>query len=452
MAGADNLTVQNNVDGANLTLSGTALLAGKNVGAEAIVASASTGPARVQVATNSTGANAGSTYTVTLANAPASGNTLVAVIGTRAATTGTVTSITQNNVTWTRASEAANSSGTTTEIWYAHVGVGANNVLTINQALIRSAAVVVEYSGLLSTVPVDQTANATGLSAAAATGTTPMTTLGTELWVGGASLVSSGFTVTNYLNSFNWAGNAQSTYFNAGSNAKVYAFDRFASTTGTASSGGTISSSSQWAGAIATFFGVPSLSLGGSAAPNYTLAGLSGTVTVAQTNLTVTAATDSKLFDGTTTAAAVPTVTAGTIQVGDLAPIWTETYDTPAVGTGKTLTPAGVVNDGNSGLNYSYAYIPDFTGVISNNVVYSYTNVVHSLTASGGGTYTLSLIGTPGAQYYLVSSADIRAPMATWTPVVGSTNIASSPNGIWSCVVSNPAPAYYRPVAVNPAP
>ena len=42
--------------------------------------------------------------------------------------------------------------------------------------------------------------------------------------------------------------------------------------------------------------------------------------------------------------------------------------------------------------------------------------------------------------------------MAAWTPVAGSTNTASSVDGTWSCVVSNPAPAYYRPVAVNPAP
>jgi hypothetical protein len=42
--------------------------------------------------------------------------------------------------------------------------------------------------------------------------------------------------------------------------------------------------------------------------------------------------------------------------------------------------------------------------------------------------------------------------MAAWIPVVGSTNTASSSGGTWSCVVSNPTPAYYRPIAVNPAP
>ena len=55
----------------------------------------------------------------------------------------------------------------------------------------------------------------------------------------------------------------------------------------------------------------------------------------------------------TTSATGTPTITAGAIQTGDTAPTWTETYDTKNVGTGKTLMPAGVVSDGNSGLNYN---------------------------------------------------------------------------------------------------
>jgi len=84
-----------------------------------------------------------------------------------------------------------------------------------------------------------------------------------------------------------------------------------------------------------------------------------------KTNLTVTAATNAKLYDGTTSAAGIPTITAGSIQTGDTAPTWTETYDTKNVGTGKTLTPAGLVNDGNSGLNYNYTYATVTTGLIT---------------------------------------------------------------------------------------
>ena len=35
------------------------------------------------------------------------------------------------------------------------------------------------------------------------------------------------------------------------------------------------------------------------------------------------------------------------------------------MGTGKTLTPAGVVSDGNGGANYNYTYAPVATGEIN---------------------------------------------------------------------------------------
>ncbi|MEK7499630.1 MAG: MBG domain-containing protein, partial [Patescibacteria group bacterium] len=42
-----------------------------------------------------------------------------------------------------------------------------------------------------------------------------------------------------------------------------------------------------------------------------------------------------------------------------------ETYDTANVGTNKTLSPSGLVNDGNSGANYAVTFVNDNTGVIS---------------------------------------------------------------------------------------
>ena len=74
--------------------------------------------------------------------------------------------------------------------------------------------------------------------------------------------------------------------------------------------------------------------------------------------LTVTAATNSKTYDGTTTAAASPTVTAGSDRRHGDTPSFTETYSTKNVGTGKTLTPSGAVNDGNGGNNYTYTFVP----------------------------------------------------------------------------------------------
>jgi hypothetical protein len=81
--------------------------------------------------------------------------------------------------------------------------------------------------------------------------------------------------------------------------------------------------------------------------------------------ITVTAITNTKVYDGNTSALAVPTYPA--FQTGDVlgtAPI--EVYDNPLAGTGKTMTASGlVINDGNGGLNYNISYVQNFTGVIT---------------------------------------------------------------------------------------
>ena len=59
----------------------------------------------------------------------------------------------------------------------------------------------------------------------------------------------------------------------------------------------------------------------------------------------------------------IPAITSGSLATGDTA-AFSETYDTPAAGTGKTLTPAGSVNDGNSGNNYAVTLLGNTSGAI----------------------------------------------------------------------------------------
>src|SRR5204862_492060 len=97
--------------------------------------------------------------------------------------------------------------------------------------------------------------------------------------------------------------------------------------------------------------------LSGADAGNYTLTQPSLTSrNITALAITVTAQTNTKTYDGTTTAAAVPQVTSGAVQTGDNAN-FTETYDTKLAGTGKTLTAAGTVTDGNGGTNYTYTFV-----------------------------------------------------------------------------------------------
>ncbi len=239
----------------------------------------------------------------------------------------------------------------------------AGTVVTItNSTPVRAAAVVLEYSGVLTNSALDQTASASGSGTAAVTGTTAPTTVQPEVWVGGVGLASSGYTLSSILGEFGVV-STNCTVSTPTLNAKVYALECITNVSGAVQSGGTVTSS-QWSGAMATFFGVPGLALAGSATPNYTLATVSGSVTVNQASLTVTAVANTKLYDGTAAAAAAPSISAGSIQSGDAAPVWTESYSTRNVGTGLTLTPAGVVNDGNGGLNYSYTYTQVATGEI----------------------------------------------------------------------------------------
>src|SRR5207249_1006504 len=100
----------------------------------------------------------------------------------------------------------------------------------------------------------------------------------------------------------------------------------------------------------------------GGANYSYTFTAVSTGVIQARA-LTVTAQTNTKTYDGTTSAAATPAITSGTLQGTDTAN-FIETYDNKNVGTSKTLTPSGTVTDGNSGNNYSYTFVTDTTGEI----------------------------------------------------------------------------------------
>lgn len=260
--------------------------------------------------------------------------------------------------------------------------------------------------------------------------------------------------------------------------------------------------------------------------------------------ITVTAATDTRPYDGTTNSTGAPAITSGSLAPNDTA-VWTQSFDSPNVGS-RTLTPAGTVNDGHGGLNYAVTFATasgsittissislltssenpsgltsdvTFTATVSaaygtpsGNVVFltngtpfrtnalngsgqaqastdalpvgtnaiaaqyaaqanwrassdslsqvvtntgavcSQTNRILSIVNNGSGSFTLTFLGTPQAQYYVVASPNVTAGMNTWTPLAGSTNTAPSPSGQWSVIVTNAAPRYYRSKAVNSCP
>ena len=70
--------------------------------------------------------------------------------------------------------------------------------------------------------------------------------------------------------------------------------------------------------------------------------------------ITVTAAIQTKTYDGGTSATALPTITGGSLVSGDSAS-FSEVYGLKNAGS-ETLIPTGVISDGNSGNNYSVTY------------------------------------------------------------------------------------------------
>jgi|GEM_PF-741554 len=82
--------------------------------------------------------------------------------------------------------------------------------------------------------------------------------------------------------------------------------------------------------------------------------------------ITVTAVGNNKVYDGTTSAVAMPVITSGSLASGDTGN-FVETYDTATVGAGKTLTPSGTIKDsGNNDVtsHYNITFVPTNAGVI----------------------------------------------------------------------------------------
>ncbi|MGL2966866.1 beta strand repeat-containing protein [Flavobacterium sp. XGLA_31] len=165
--------------------------------------------------------------------------------------------------------------------------------------------------------------------------------------------------------------------------------------------------------------------LGGTDAANYTLTqptGLTGTITARA--LTITGAANSKTYDATTSSATNPTVTSGTIQSGDTA-AFTQTYDTKNVGTGKTMTPSGIVTDGNSGNNYSYTFVTSTNGTITARAL-TITGAANSKTYDA----TTSSATNPTVTSGTIQSGDTAAFTQTYDNKNVGTGKTMTPTGI----------------------
>ncbi len=174
-----------------------------------------------------------------------------------------------------------------------------------------------------------------------------------------------------------------------------------------------------------------------------TLANTTGEINKAL--LLIQATTNTKSWDGTTLAAALPTV-AG-LGSGDTVSGLAEIYSDTNVATGKTLSvSAYTVNDGNGGKNYTVAVAADKTGVIgAPNSILTLPASLTVIEPPQGMTYTVYLPLTVNLQLnYTVSYQTVGG-----SALAGSDFTAINPGTVHVNDANNTQPSVLIPITIR---
>jgi hypothetical protein len=164
------------------------------------------------------------------------------------------------------------------------------------------------------------------------------------------------------------------------------------------------------------------LVLGNNPNGDYTLIGATGTVIVTPQLLTVAAVPVAKTYDGTTTSAGTPIITSGTLHGTDT-DSFTQRFNTPNAGTGLTLTPSGIVTDGNGGNNYVVTFVPITTGVINPRpVIVTGTRPFDNTPAAPGSILSITDL-VPGDSVTLNGTGTLQSPAVGPEPVADFTGL-----------------------------
>jgi hypothetical protein len=191
-------------------------------------------------------------------------------------------------------------------------------------------------------------------------------------------------------------------------------------TLSTAGASGSFASKNVGTGVIVTVSG---LTLGGAQAANYTVTATTTTANIAPALLTVTAVANTKVYDGTTSAAALPTITSGKLLGTDTAE-FSEAYPGKNVGTALKLIPEGVVNDGNGGHNYTVTFSSVSLGKIAARPI-TVTAVTNSKTYDG----TTSAAAIPGVTSGTLVDGDTAGFSESYATKNAGSNLKLTPRG-----------------------
>ncbi len=175
---------------------------------------------------------------------------------------------------------------------------------------------------------------------------------------------------------------------------------------------------------------------------------LAGGLTVTKAPLVITAVTNTKDFDNSTSAAATPTVTG--LVSGDAITFPTglaEVYADPYADTGKTLSvSAYTLNDGNSGKNYAVTLVSNKTGAINSpNVILTLPNSLTVIEPPQGTTYTVYLpLSVNLPLNYTVSYQTVNG-----SAVAGTDFVAINPGTVHISDANNTQPSVLLPITIH---
>ncbi len=245
---------------------------------------------------------------------------------------------------------------------------------TINDANYQGSAtgtlVIAQASGSITLGSLNPTYNG---SAKTATATTTPSGLAVTFTYNGSSTAptsAGSYTVVGTINDPNYQGSATGTLVIAQASGSITLGSLNQTYNGSAKTATATTTPSS----LAVTFTYNGSTTAPSSAGSYTVVGTindanyqgsaTGTLVINPATLTITALANTRTYDGTTDAAAIPTVTG--LQGFDTVTALAENYDTKNAGTGKTLNvSAYIVNDGNGGANYTVTTVTSSAGVIN---------------------------------------------------------------------------------------
>ena len=162
---------------------------------------------------------------------------------------------------------------------------------------------------------------------------------------------------------------------------------------------------------------------------DYSVTTVGNTGSIQKLAITVTAVAAAKTYDGSTAAAGVPTLS--TPLVGS--DTWTtldEAFANRNAGTGLTISPTAVINDGNGGANYSVTPVNNTAGLIAQRQI-TVTAAANSKVYDGGtaAATPASITGGSLAPYPNGSTYDAGAFVEVYLSRNAGANLTLLPSG-----------------------